>query len=76
MKTMLLSNGQFVLPAELRARDKICPGQQFKVERVRDGEYLLKKLPSSVQLGLVAWLQSCPDNDWFQEISSESTDER
>ena len=33
MKTRVSSKGQIVLPAELRQRDGISPGQEFEVER-------------------------------------------
>jgi AbrB family looped-hinge helix DNA binding protein len=74
MKTTVSSKGQIVLPAELRARDAIHPGEQFEVERVEAGRYLLKKLPSAGSLGVLAWLQACPEKDWFQPVPSESTD--
>ena len=33
MKTVVSSKGQIVLPAELRERDQIVPGQRFEIER-------------------------------------------
>ncbi len=75
MKTHISSKGQIVLPAELRERDGIVPGQQFEVERLRDGEYLLRRVPSPGTPGLLAWLRSCPEDDWFRPIPSESTDD-
>ncbi len=44
MRTTISSKGQVVLPAELRQQDRIAPGQQFEIQRIRHGEYLLKKL--------------------------------
>ena len=75
MKTTISSKGQIVLPAELRERDSIHPGVQFEVERVEAGRYLLKKLPAAGSSGVLTWLQSCPDKDWFRTVPSESTDE-
>jgi AbrB family looped-hinge helix DNA binding protein len=75
MKTVVSSKGQVVLPAELRARDKIRPGQRFDVERLEAGRYLLVKHPGPDNEGLVDWLLSCPEKGWFVEIESESTDE-
>jgi AbrB family looped-hinge helix DNA binding protein len=74
MKTTVSSKGQFVLPAELRDQDQIEPGQQFSIERIGAGEYLLKKLAASGQSGLAKWLLSCPEKDWFQPLDFESTD--
>jgi AbrB family looped-hinge helix DNA binding protein len=73
MRTTLSSKGQVVLPAELRQQDHIAPGQQFEIERLKEGEYLLKKLEPP-KLSVFAWLQACPEKDWFQPLPSESTD--
>ncbi len=75
MQTTISSRGQIVLPAALRQRDKIRPGEQFEVERIGAGQYLLKKVPKSGSPGLVAWLRACPERGWFRPIESESTDE-
>lgn len=74
MKTTVSSKGQIVLPAELREHDRIHAGQQFSVERLDAGEYLLKKLPVPENVGLVDWLLACPEKGWFQPLPSESTD--
>ena len=74
MKTTVSSKGQFVLPAEIRRRDGIEPGQEFSIERIESGEYLLKKLPSGDTTGLVDWLLRCPEKGWFESLPSESTD--
>ncbi|MEX2092697.1 MAG: AbrB/MazE/SpoVT family DNA-binding domain-containing protein [Pirellulales bacterium] len=74
MKTTLSSKGQIVLPAEIREEDRIRPGQQFSIERLEPGEYLLKKLAVPDTSGLVDWLLACPEKGWFQPIPSESTD--
>ena len=73
MKTSLSSKGQIVLPAELRKQDGLRAGQQFEVERVHEGEYLLKKLAEPEQFDLVDWLLSCPVKGWFQPMPSDST---
>jgi AbrB family looped-hinge helix DNA binding protein len=73
MMTTLSSKGQIVLPAELRDLDRIAPGQQFEIERVQSGEYLLKKV-STPPVSMVDWLLRCPEKDWFQPVPSESTD--
>jgi AbrB family looped-hinge helix DNA binding protein len=74
MKTTVSSKGQVVLPAELRDLDRIRTGQQFSIERVNAGEYVLKRLPASGSVGLADWLLSCPEKGWFQPLPSESTD--
>jgi AbrB family looped-hinge helix DNA binding protein len=73
MTTTVSSKGQIVLPAELRERDQILSGQKFDVQRLEAGQYLLKKVPSTNNAGLVDWLLACPEKDWFQPIPSEST---
>jgi AbrB family looped-hinge helix DNA binding protein len=74
MKTVVSSKGQIVLPAELRQRDRIVPGQRFEIKRLEAGQYLLKKEPGPDNQGLVDWLLSCPVKGWFEPIPSESTD--
>jgi len=74
MKTTISSKGQIVLPAEFRQQDGIETGQQFRLERLSAGEYLLKREPTGDNSGVVDWLLSCPADDWFRPIPSESTD--
>jgi len=64
-----------VLPAELRREDRIKAGQQFEVERVRRGEYLLVRRPTKRNEGLVDLLLQCPEKGFFVPVESESTDE-
>lgn len=73
MKTTVSTKGQIVLPAELRAADAIQPGEQFEVERLGPDEYRLTRLAPPPNAGLVDWLRTCPSQDWFVEIESEST---
>ena len=74
MKTVVSNKGQIVLPASLRARDGIEPGQLFEVERIDRGEYRLLRRDPPPNEGLVDWLLSCPEKGYFQPIESESTD--
>ena len=74
MKTTVSSKGQIVLPAELRDRDQIEPGQEFEVERLNRGEYRLMRRPTRSNEGLIDWLLDCPEKDFFVPIESESTD--
>lgn len=63
------------MPAEIRKQDRLRAGQQFEVERVQEGEYLLRKTNGADDFDLVEWLLSCPVKGWFKPIPSESTDE-
>jgi AbrB family looped-hinge helix DNA binding protein len=74
MKTTVSSKGQIVLPAELRQKDRIEPGQEFDVERLDRGEYRLVRRQAAPNDGAVAWLLACPEKGFFVPISSESTD--
>lgn len=74
MKTTVSTKGQIILPAEIRQRDHIEPGQEFEVERIDRGEYRLRRRQPSLNEGLVEWLLSCPEKNYFVPIESESTD--
>jgi len=74
MRTRVSSKGQIVLPAGLRQRDGIKPGQEFDVERIDRAEYrLIRKDPPPNQ-GLVDLLLACPAKGFFVPVESESTD--
>jgi len=73
VKTTISTKGQLVLPAEIREKDDIEPGQVFEIERIERGEYrLTRKAPCNE--GLVDWLLTCPEKGYFVPIESESTD--
>jgi AbrB family looped-hinge helix DNA binding protein len=74
MKTTVSSKGQIVLPAELRQQDNIETGQVFEVERLDRGEYRIVRQTVPANEGLVDWLLSCPEKQYFISIESESTD--
>jgi AbrB family looped-hinge helix DNA binding protein len=74
MKTTVSTKGQLILPAELRQRDNIEPGQEFEVERIDRGEYRLLRREPPPNEGLVDWLLACPEKGYFVPIESESTD--
>jgi AbrB family looped-hinge helix DNA binding protein len=75
MTTMISSKGQLVLPAKFRQQDDIRPGQEFDVERVEPGAYLLKRRARPNE-GLVKLLLACPVKGWFQPLDrSETTDD-
>jgi AbrB family looped-hinge helix DNA binding protein len=74
MNTVISSKGQLVLPAALREKDQIEAGQKFAIERIDEGQYLLKREKLPDNSGMVDWLLNCPEKDWFQSIDSETTD--
>ncbi|MEO8361327.1 MAG: AbrB/MazE/SpoVT family DNA-binding domain-containing protein [Vicinamibacteria bacterium] len=71
METIVSSKGQIVLPAPLRKRDNIRPGQHFSVERLRSGDYRLVRRQAPGD-DLVSWLKACPDKDFV--VAPEFTD--
>jgi AbrB family looped-hinge helix DNA binding protein len=73
MKTSVSSKGQIVLPAEIRRRDGIEPGQEFEVERIDRGEYRLICLSPPKNQSLLEWLLACPEKDFFVPIESEGS---
>ena len=74
MKTTVSTKGQLILPAEIRQRDDVLPGQEFEVERIDRGEYRLLRRQPPPNEGLVDWLLACPGKGYFVPIESESTD--
>jgi AbrB family looped-hinge helix DNA binding protein len=76
MKTTISTKGQIILPAEIRQRDGIEPGQQFEVERIDRGEYRLKRTARRRNEGLVDLLLACPVKGWFKPLArKEMTDD-
>jgi AbrB family looped-hinge helix DNA binding protein len=73
MKTVISSKGQLVLPAALRQQDGIKPGQEFEVQRLEEGEYLLKRTRRRRNLGLVQLLLACPVKGWFRPARRRET---
>jgi AbrB family looped-hinge helix DNA binding protein len=74
MRTRVSTKGRIVLPAEIRERDGIEPGQEFEIERIDRGEHRLVRLGAPPNEGLVDWLLACPEKGFFVPIESESTD--
>jgi AbrB family looped-hinge helix DNA binding protein len=73
METTMSTKGQIVIPAEIREQDHIIPGQKFEVQRLQDGEYLLKKKAVAGSMNLVEWLRQCPEKDWFTPLEFKET---
>lgn len=79
MKTIVTEKGQIAFPPALRRKDRIRAGQQFEIERLKAGQYLLKKQPRKSPAKrksgkLIDLLLACPEKGWFQPIESESTE--
>ena len=74
MKTTVSSNGQIVLPPEIRQQDGIEAGQEFEVERLDRGSYRLVRRTARPNEGVVDWLLACPEKGFFVPIESESTE--
>ena len=74
VRTKISTKGQIVLPAEIRRRDDIRPGQEFEIERIDRGEYRLVRRRGPTSEGLVAWLRACPEKGFFVPIESASTE--
>ncbi len=76
MTTTISTKGQIILPAEIRQRDGIEPGQKFEVERIERGEYRLKRKTRRRNEGLVRLLLACPVKSWFRPLDrTETTDD-
>jgi hypothetical protein len=58
----------------LRRCDQIRPGDRIAIKRLKAGQYLLKRVRTRENEGLVDWLLNCPEKDWFEPVPSESTD--
>jgi bifunctional DNA-binding transcriptional regulator/antitoxin component of YhaV-PrlF toxin-antitoxin module len=75
MKTIISSKGQVVLPAIFREQDAIEPGQEFEIQRIDSGEYLLTRTKGPRNQGVVRLLLACPLKDWFQPANRTETTE-
>jgi AbrB family looped-hinge helix DNA binding protein len=76
MKTIISSKGQVVLPAAIRQQDGIKAGQEFEIQRINEGEYLLKRTKRRRNEGLVELLLGCPVKGWFRPANrTETTDD-
>ena len=66
MTTTMSSKGQIVIPASIRQRHKLRPGDELLIEE-RDDEFVLKKARRSRKKSLVQWMQDCPVADFHIE---------
>ncbi len=74
MTTCISSKGQIVLPATIRNRDALVPGEEFAIERLDRGDYRITRVAEPANAGLVDWLLACPEKDFFTPVKSESTE--
>jgi len=74
VKTTVSTRGEIILPAGIRQRDGIEPGQEFEVERIDRIDYRLVRRAPPPNEGLVDWLLACPEKGFLVPIESESTD--
>ena len=70
MTITVSSRGRIVLPAELRRRDRVEPGQEFEVERLDRGVYRLVRRDAPRNEGTIDWLLACPYKNFFLPIDS------
>lgn len=76
MRTTVSTNGRIIIPAQIRREDGIQPGQEFEIERIDRGEYLIKRTTKLRNEGLIKLLVSCPVKDWFQPLQrTDSNDD-
>ncbi|WP_419951001.1 AbrB/MazE/SpoVT family DNA-binding domain-containing protein [Candidatus Palauibacter sp.] len=73
MRTTISTKGQLVLPAELRRRDGVVPGEEFEIRRLGRGVYRLARTTAPLNEGLVDHLLACPEKGWFVPVPSDST---
>jgi AbrB family looped-hinge helix DNA binding protein len=73
MTTVLSSKGQLVLPAELRRKDHLRPGERFAIERIDRGEYRLIRTTRRRNAGLVSLLLACPGKGRFRPLDRRDT---
>ncbi len=60
MTTVLSQKGQLVLPASVRERLELCPGDDFEISIEDDDTILLRRISSPPNSGLVDLLLSAP----------------
>ncbi len=75
MRTTVSTKGQIVLPAEIRERDDIRPGEIFEIELIDRGQYKLTRVEGRRNRGLVRLLLECPVKGWFKPLDRTETTE-
>ena len=70
MTTTMSSKGQVVIPAEVRERQNLRPGDQLVIEERKD-EVILKKARRQRKKSLLQWMLDCPAPDFRIERIKE-----
>lgn len=73
MTTIISSKGQIVIPADLRHQDGIEAGQEFEIQRIDRGEYVLKRKTRTRNEGLVDLLLACPVKGGVKPVRRDET---
>jgi AbrB family looped-hinge helix DNA binding protein len=73
MKTKISSKGRIVVPADIRRRDGIQPGDEFEIERLDRGKYQLRRAGKRRNEGLIQLLLACPVKGWFPPLDRRQT---
>jgi AbrB family looped-hinge helix DNA binding protein len=71
MTTTMSSKGQIVIPAAIRERQKLRPGDELLIEE-RDDEVVLKKIRRRRKKSLLQWMLDCPVNDFRIERTTDT----
>lgn len=78
MTAKVSSTGQLEIPASLRQSDGILAGQEFVIEKVREGEYRLVAtvtVPQERKRKPLEVLSDCPEKDFFAPMDWGTTDQ-
>ncbi len=73
MKTTISTKGQIVLPSEIRRKDELQAGEEFEIERIERGEYMLRRVSPRPNQGLIDLLLACPVKGFLEGIGNEET---
>ncbi|HXS68539.1 MAG TPA: AbrB/MazE/SpoVT family DNA-binding domain-containing protein, partial [Candidatus Polarisedimenticolia bacterium] len=68
--TTMSTKGQVVIPAEVRERQNLRPGDQLVIEERKD-EVVLKKARRQRKKSLLQWMLDCPVSDFRIERLKE-----
>jgi len=70
MTTTMSSKGQVVIPAGIRERQNLRPGDELVIEERKD-EVVLKKARRPRKKSMVQWMLDCPVRDFQFERTME-----
>ena len=78
MITKVSADGLLEIPASLRLSEGFLAGQEFVIEKVRDGEYRLVATgaaPAQRKRRALEVLRDCPEKDFFTPMEWGTTDQ-